>query len=61
MQFVLGLKLEKTNHRSLAHDLYKSALDIDPKNQQIKDRIDSLMTGLPRILVQDMIISFLRR
>ncbi|MEA2039269.1 MAG: ATPase, T2SS/T4P/T4SS family [Thermodesulfobacteriota bacterium] len=45
MQFVLGLELEKRNHRNLARDLYKSALDIDPKNQQIKDRLDSLMAG----------------
>lgn len=45
IQFVLGLELEERNHRNLARDLYKSALDIDPKNQQIKDRLDSLMAG----------------
>ncbi|MBC8418923.1 MAG: Flp pilus assembly complex ATPase component TadA [Desulfobacterales bacterium] len=42
----LGLETEKRGHKDLSLELYKAAVDIDPENNQIKDKIDQLLSKL---------------
>ncbi|MDY7030746.1 MAG: ATPase, T2SS/T4P/T4SS family [Thermodesulfobacteriota bacterium] len=44
IQFLLGLEMEKRQHNDLAFDLYKSAVEKDPDNIEIKKKVDSLTT-----------------
>ena len=40
--FIFGIEMEKSGHNDLALELYKSAVEIDPKNEKIIDNIKSM-------------------
>jgi len=42
----LGMEMEKRNHKDVALDLYKSATEINPKDMEIKKRLDSIVASL---------------
>ncbi|MCK5485580.1 MAG: hypothetical protein KAI86_05160, partial [Desulfobacterales bacterium] len=42
----LGMEMEKRDHKDIALDLYRSAREIDPKDSEIKKRLDSIMASL---------------
>ena len=42
----LGMEMEKRDHKDVALDLYRSASEIDPKDREIKKRLDSIMASL---------------
>ncbi len=46
IKFSLGLEMQRRGHKDLALDLYKAAAKIDPKNKQIEDRINQLISKL---------------
>jgi type II secretory ATPase GspE/PulE/Tfp pilus assembly ATPase PilB-like protein len=48
-KFLLAIEMEKRDHKQLSLDLYglyKTALEIDPENKQIKDKLDSVVSKL---------------
>jgi type II secretory ATPase GspE/PulE/Tfp pilus assembly ATPase PilB-like protein len=45
MRLALGLQMQKRNHRELACDLLRSALEADPENLEIRAKLDSLTSG----------------
>ncbi|NNL78468.1 MAG: Flp pilus assembly complex ATPase component TadA [Desulfobacterales bacterium] len=42
LKLLLGQELEKRDHRDQAHDIYGEASKLDPANDEIKKRLDSL-------------------
>jgi len=42
IKFLLGLELERRDYRDQAHDLYREAVELDPKDAEIKKRLDSI-------------------
>jgi type II secretory ATPase GspE/PulE/Tfp pilus assembly ATPase PilB-like protein len=42
IKFMLGLEMEKRDNKDLALDLYRSAVNLDPENMEIKDKLSSL-------------------
>jgi len=42
IKFLLGQELERREYRDQAHDLYKEAAKLDPKNPEIKKRYESI-------------------
>jgi len=46
MKFGAGIEMEKRDYKDLALELYQSAVKLDTKNKEIKDRLDSMMAGL---------------
>ena len=42
IKFLLGQELERREYRDQAHDLYKAAAALDPKNPEIKKRYESI-------------------
>ena len=42
----LGMEMEKRDRKDVALDLYKSAREIDPKDSEVKKRLDSIMASL---------------
>jgi len=40
--FLIGQEMEKKDMRDRAHDFYKTAQEIDPKNSEIQKRLDSI-------------------
>jgi len=45
VRFLIGQEMEKRDHRDQAHDLYKTALDQNPSDTEIKKRFKSLSTS----------------
>ena len=46
IKFGLGMEMEKRDHKDIALDLYRDALEIDPKDNEIKKRLDSIVASL---------------
>ncbi|MFO7709515.1 MAG: ATPase, T2SS/T4P/T4SS family [Desulfobacterales bacterium] len=45
IRYLLGLEMEKRDHRDQAHDLYKSAHEINPADAEIKKRLASVVAS----------------
>ncbi len=45
IKYLVGLELEKRDHRDSAHDLYKSAADLFPGDPEISKRLDSIVAA----------------
>lgn len=48
IKFRLGLEMEKGVHKDLALDLYKTASNIDPEDEEIKNKLNALINTLSR-------------
>ena len=46
IKFSLGKEMEKRDHKDLALELYRSAKQFEPDDQEIKKRLDSIMASL---------------
>jgi type II secretory ATPase GspE/PulE/Tfp pilus assembly ATPase PilB-like protein len=46
IKFGLGMEMEKRDHKDVALDLYKSAIKLAPKDNEIKKRLDSIVASL---------------
>ncbi|MBW1701500.1 MAG: type II/IV secretion system protein [Deltaproteobacteria bacterium] len=46
MKYLAGLEMEKMDNKDLALKLYESARKIDPKNDEINSKVDSLFTNI---------------
>ncbi len=46
IKYMAGLEMEKLDNKDLAHKLYESAKTLDPKNKEIRTRIDSLLASV---------------
>jgi type II secretory ATPase GspE/PulE/Tfp pilus assembly ATPase PilB-like protein len=46
-QLCMGLEMEKRTHKDIALDYYKTALKSDPKNQEIKRKLDAFISKIP--------------
>jgi type II secretory ATPase GspE/PulE/Tfp pilus assembly ATPase PilB-like protein len=42
----LGMEMEKRDHKNVALDLYRSALELDPGASEVRNRLDSIIAGL---------------
>jgi type II secretory ATPase GspE/PulE/Tfp pilus assembly ATPase PilB-like protein len=42
IKFLLGEELERRDYRDQAHDLYRNAAQLDPKDKEIQKRLDSI-------------------
>jgi type II secretory ATPase GspE/PulE/Tfp pilus assembly ATPase PilB-like protein/tetratricopeptide (TPR) repeat protein len=46
IQFWLGIEMEKRDQRDQALELYETAAKIDPKNQEIKEKLNSIKSSI---------------
>ena len=46
IQFWLGIEMEKKDQRDQALELYETAAKIDPKNQEIKEKLNSIKSSI---------------
>jgi type II secretory ATPase GspE/PulE/Tfp pilus assembly ATPase PilB-like protein len=46
IKFGLGMEMEKRDHKDVALDLYKSAIEFAPKDTEIKKRLNSILASL---------------
>jgi type II secretory ATPase GspE/PulE/Tfp pilus assembly ATPase PilB-like protein len=42
IKYLVGLEMEKRDHRDIAHDFYKAASELDPADSEISKRLDSI-------------------
>ncbi len=46
VKFLMGVEMEKANHKDLAVDLLKEAYELDPEDASVKAKMDQIMAGL---------------